>query len=56
VNAYLAMRAVLLLVLNGRFLGGAHDGDTIAKHVQTIAVPGLVQDQGSFSGMDKCSS
>jgi O-acetyl-ADP-ribose deacetylase (regulator of RNase III) len=41
VNAYLAMRAVLLLVLNGRFLGGAHDGDTIAKHVQTIAVPGL---------------
>ena len=41
VNAYLAMRAILLLVLNGRLVGGAHDGDAISEHVQTIAVRGL---------------
>ncbi len=41
VNAYLAMRAALLLVLHGVFASGRHQGERIAEHVRTVAFPGL---------------
>jgi O-acetyl-ADP-ribose deacetylase (regulator of RNase III) len=41
VNAYLAARAVFLLVTYGRFANGPHQGQPIAEHVQTVAMPGL---------------
>ncbi len=41
VNAYLAARAVLLLVLHGRFPDGPRQGQPIADAVQTVAFPGL---------------
>jgi O-acetyl-ADP-ribose deacetylase (regulator of RNase III) len=41
VNAYLAARAVLLLVLKGRFPDGRRQGQPITDVVQTVAFPGL---------------
>lgn len=41
VNAYLAARAVLLLVRRGAFKAGSDVGKNIRDHVQTIAFPGL---------------
>src|SRR5579884_3260095 len=41
VNAYLAARAVLLLVRHGVFPCGPHQGQRIADRVKTIAFPGL---------------
>ena len=41
VNAHLAMRAVLLLVLRGQFAEGSHAGEPISNYVRSIAVPGL---------------
>lgn len=41
VNAYLAARAVLLLVNHGVFPSGRHEGQRIADHVKTVAIPGL---------------
>jgi len=40
-NAYLATRAVLLLILHGRFACGEHQGDAIGNHVRRVALPGL---------------
>ncbi len=41
VNAYLAARAMILLVQRGRFRAGAFQDEAIADHVRHIAVPGL---------------
>ena len=41
VNAYLAARAVILLVKHGRFRSGPHQGEPIAAQVQRVALPGL---------------
>ena len=49
VNAYLAARAVLLLVKTGVFRVGTHVGERIADHVQTVAIPGLGTGTGRMS-------
>jgi O-acetyl-ADP-ribose deacetylase (regulator of RNase III) len=41
VNAYLAARAVFLLVQHGTFATGVHAGERIAHHVRSVALPGL---------------
>ncbi len=41
VNAYLAARAVFLLVRDGVFRSGPHAGKPISGHVGTVAMPGL---------------
>ncbi len=41
VNAYLAARAVFILVTRGVFTSGAKTGEKISDHVQTVAMPGL---------------
>ncbi len=41
VNPYLAARTALLLVKDGLFRSGEHQGQRIADRVHTIAVPGL---------------
>lgn len=41
VNAYLAARAVFLLVRDGTFKSGPHRGEAIADHARTVAMPGL---------------
>lgn len=41
VNAYLAARAVFILIQQGRFLSGAYQGQRIAEYVKTVAFPGL---------------
>lgn len=44
--AYLAARAVFLLVQRGRFLEGKHAGQPISDHVKTVAFPGLATGVG----------
>ena len=41
VAAYLAARAVILLVQRGRFRGGTFRGEAVAERVRRIAFPGL---------------
>ena len=41
VNAYLAARAVLLLIKNGTFAAGTLEGERVADAVQSVAFPGL---------------
>ena len=41
VNAYLAARAVILLMRFGRFRAGRLQGEAIADHVRRVALPGL---------------
>ena len=41
VNAYLAARALILLVTRGRFRAGTFAGEPIADHVRRVALPGL---------------
>ena len=41
VNAYLAARAVFLLVRDGTFKSGPHRGEAICDRVRTVAMPGL---------------
>ncbi|BAZ16479.1 putative appr-1-p processing enzyme family [Calothrix sp. NIES-4071] len=41
VNAYLAARAVFILVSSGLFTSGAKAGEKISDHVKTVAMPGL---------------
>ncbi|HEY0606274.1 MAG TPA: macro domain-containing protein [Herpetosiphonaceae bacterium] len=54
VNAYLAARAVFLLVTQGHFTSGAHQGEPIADHVRTIALPGLGTGVGKI-GVNTCA-
>ncbi|HWE16053.1 MAG TPA: macro domain-containing protein [Hyphomicrobiaceae bacterium] len=41
VNAYLAARAVFLLVRDGVFRSGPHTGKPVSEHVGAVAMPGL---------------
>lgn len=41
VNPYLAMRAVIMLIREGRFREGVKAGQAIKNHIKTIALPGL---------------
>lgn len=41
VNAYLAARAVFLLIKHGMFLTGPYEGEQISEHVKIVAFPGL---------------
>ena len=41
VNPYLAARAVFLLIKYGKFCTGNFKGQPIAKHIKTVAFPGL---------------
>jgi len=54
VNAYLAMRAVLLLVSQGRFRDGPHRGENIGEQVQIVAMPGLGTGIGTM-GPNTCA-
>jgi len=49
VNAYLAARAALLLVLHGVFVDGERRGQRIADHVAAVAFPGLGTGVGKMS-------
>lgn len=53
-NAYLAARAVFLLVQRGRFTNGRHAGQRIADHVRTVALPGLGTGVGRI-GFNTCA-
>jgi len=54
VNAYLATRAVLLLVRYGVFHAGQCRGQPIADHVRTVAFPGLGTGVGRI-GANTCA-
>ncbi len=54
VNAYLAARAVLLLVRQGRFSSGQFEGQRITSMVETIALPGLGTG-GARIGSNSCA-
>ncbi len=54
VNAYLAARAVLLLILHESFTVGERQGQPIAEVVQTVAFPGLGTGVGSI-GFNTCA-
>ena len=41
VNPYLATRAVMLLVREGRFTSGPHIGEPVKDHVKRLALPGM---------------
>jgi O-acetyl-ADP-ribose deacetylase (regulator of RNase III) len=54
VNAYLAARAVILLIMKGHFLVGTHRGKAISDYVQRIAIPGLGTGVGKI-GYNTCA-
>jgi len=54
VNAYLAARAVFLLVTKGIFSSGKYIGNLIAERVQTVAIPGLGTGTGKM-GSNTCA-
>jgi O-acetyl-ADP-ribose deacetylase (regulator of RNase III) len=54
VNAYLAMRAVLLLVTQGRFRDGPRRGEKVAEHIKVVAMPGLGTGVGTI-GPNTCA-
>ncbi|OKH45748.1 hypothetical protein NIES2101_25870 [Calothrix sp. HK-06] len=49
VNAYLAARAVFILVTHGTFTSGAKTGEKISDHVKTVAMPGLGTGVGNIT-------
>jgi O-acetyl-ADP-ribose deacetylase (regulator of RNase III) len=49
VNAYLAARAVLLLLQHGEFGSGSNDGIPVREVVKTVAFPGLGTGVGQLS-------
>jgi O-acetyl-ADP-ribose deacetylase (regulator of RNase III) len=53
-NAYLAARAVFLLIQRGTFANGAFAGQRIADHVRTVALPGLGTGVGRI-GFNTCA-
>jgi len=54
VNAYMAVRAVLLLVRHGVFRAGQHQGQPVADHVRTVAFPGMGTGVGRI-GANTCA-
>jgi O-acetyl-ADP-ribose deacetylase (regulator of RNase III) len=53
-NAYLAARAVFLLIQRGKFANGPFAGQRIADHVRTVALPGLGTGVGRI-GFNTCA-
>jgi len=49
INPYLAMRADIMMVRNGVFRSGPHQGEAVSKHVKHVAVPGLGTGVGRVS-------
>ena len=54
VNAYLAARAVFLLLAKGCFVSGQYKGNKVADHVHTVALPGLGTGVGKI-GFNTCA-
>ena len=54
INAYLAARAVFLLVARGTFTTGPYHGDKIADHIDIVAMPGLGTGVGKI-GFNTCA-
>ena len=54
VNAYLAARAVFLLLAKGCFVSGQYKGNKVADHVPTVALPGLGTGVGKI-GFNTCA-
>ena len=54
VNAYLAARAVFLVVQRGSFTSGQHAGHPVREHVRTLAMPGLGTGVGRL-GFNTCA-
>ncbi len=54
VNAYMAVRAVLLLVRHGVFRAGQHQGQPVADHVRTVAFPRMGTGVGRI-GANTCA-
>lgn len=54
VNPYLAARAIFVLVMRGKFLSGQKQGQAIADHIQTVALPGLGTGVGKV-GFNTCA-
>ncbi len=54
VNPYLAARAVLILINQGKFLSGSFAGQNISEHIKTIAFPGLGTGVGRV-GFNTCA-
>lgn len=50
VNPYLAARGIFLLLKQGHFLSGKYEGEKVADHVKTIAIPGLGTGTGCVRG------
>jgi O-acetyl-ADP-ribose deacetylase (regulator of RNase III) len=53
-NAYLAARAVFLLIQRGRFTSGTYAGERVADRVRTVALPGLGTGVGRI-GFNTCA-
>lgn len=49
VNAYLAIRASILLVKSGTFGSGPNRGEPLNKHIDTVAFPGMGTGVGQLS-------
>jgi O-acetyl-ADP-ribose deacetylase (regulator of RNase III) len=49
INAYLAARAVFLLLKHGRFASGERSGGPVGERIQRVAVPGLGTGVGQMS-------
>ncbi|RKZ51913.1 MAG: Appr-1-p processing protein [Candidatus Parabeggiatoa sp. nov. 3] len=54
VNAYLAARAVFLLVMKGKFMTGKYKDKPISNYVKKIAIPGLGTGVGKI-GYNTCA-
>lgn len=49
VNAYLAIRAAILLLKNGKFGSGPHIGELLREHIGRVAFPGMGTGVGQLS-------
>jgi O-acetyl-ADP-ribose deacetylase (regulator of RNase III) len=51
VNAYLAIRAAILLISHGKFESGPKSGSSLSLHIRTVAFPGMGTGVGQLSPM-----
>jgi O-acetyl-ADP-ribose deacetylase (regulator of RNase III) len=49
VNAYIAARAVFILVTKGIFTSGRNIGQNVSEHIKTVAMPGLGTGVGNIA-------
>jgi len=54
VNPYLAARAIFTLVKHKTFLSGSLEGQSVSKHIKTVALPGLGTGVGRV-GFNTCA-